>query len=136
MIVMSVLSLDHWNTNVKGHNDININSSAKPIFFPERLQSDVYRCSWYLSAHAYMAYLSLLHYIILYEQATRDVVIFMSEYSMAGLAMSDVIRPCQIDGDLSIKASMEDRPNRRWRVGYQRAGNGLLLLKNRRWDDC
>ena len=63
MTVMPVVSLDHWSTNVKGHYDIGAKSSTQPIFFPERLQSDLYRCSRYLYAHVYIAY---LHYATVY----------------------------------------------------------------------
>ena len=79
MTVMPVLSLDHWSTNVKGHYDISAKSSTRPIFFPERLQSDLYRCPRYLYAHAYIAYLPLLHYVTVYlagYPATREVVNF------------------------------------------------------------
>ena len=40
--VMTIVSPDYHSTNVKGHNDISIESHAQSVFFPERLQSDLF----------------------------------------------------------------------------------------------
>lgn len=66
MIIMPVLSLDHWSTNVEAHYDISIESLiqpqydisieslTQPILFPGRLQSDLYQCARYPTAHAHI----------------------------------------------------------------------------------
>ena len=79
MMAVPILSLDYVSTNVKGHNDISIESPALPVFIPGRLQSDLFQSSMYPSAHAYLKPCAVLHYVIVYlagYPATRDVTIF------------------------------------------------------------
>ena len=86
MMAVPILSLDYLSTNVKGHNDISIESPAQPVFFPVGLQSDLFQYSMHPFAHAYLTQFAVLHYVIVHQAgypvrcpATRDVAIFASE---------------------------------------------------------
>ena len=43
-LVMATAGLDCHSTKVKGHNDVDIPSHALLVFFPGRLQNDLFSC--------------------------------------------------------------------------------------------
>ena len=122
MMAMPILSLDYLSTNVKGHNDISIESPAQPVFFPGRLQSDLFQYTMHPFAHAYLTQFTFCITSLPSRPvacpATRNVAIFASESVAAAsscqlsLTWPDAWRidwriEQMVHGEVTIKESLE-----------------------------